>query len=71
MRLKSSGEFLQLEAQLTTSITAYKEQPSDTLARKINDYLGQLLHHDDINFSLDKQCDYVIMQKFWRWQARS
>jgi len=70
MCLKSSQEFLQLENWLMLLITTYKEHPSLGLAKTISYYLNRLLHHDDINFCGDKQCDYLVMQKFWHWQSR-
>ncbi|MGV2873578.1 hypothetical protein [Colwellia sp. E150_009] len=70
MCLKASSEFLQLENWLIILITTYKENPSSGLAKIINYYLGRLLHHDDMNFCGEKRCDYLVMKKFWRWQAK-
>lgn len=69
MCLKASTEFLQLENWLTILITTYKEHPSCGLAKIINYYLGRLLNHDDISFFSEKRCEYLLMKKFWRWQA--
>ena len=73
MCLKSSSEFLQLERWLTILIATYKDHPTCGLAKTINYYLERILHHDDIHFCNgergEKRCDYLIMQKFWRWQA--
>ena len=69
MCVKSPVEFFQLETQLTSLIAHYKIQPSNTLALTINDCLKRLLNHADIDFCCDKQCDYVNMYKFWRWQT--
>jgi len=75
MCLKASSEFLQLENWLAILVTTYKDHPTCELARTINYYLGRLLHHDDILFygkkCGEKRCEYLIMQKFWRWQARN
>lgn len=71
MRLKSSSEFVQLESWLNILIITYKDHPSCGLAKTINYYLSRLLHHDDINFDEMKRCDYLSMQKYWRWQANS
>ncbi len=70
MCLKASTEFLQLESWLTILITTYKDSPSIGLAKTISYYLSRLLHHDDINFCGFKRCDYLVMQKYWCWQAR-
>lgn len=69
MCLKSSDEFLQLETWLTVLLKAYKEHPNCGLAKTISYYLARLLHHEDIQFSGKKRCEYLAMQKFWRWQA--
>lgn len=71
MCLKASSEFSQLETWLSILISTYKENPSCGLAKTINYYLGRILRHDDIHFCGDKRCEYVVMQKFWRWQARN
>jgi hypothetical protein len=70
MCLKASSEFLQLEDWLSLLITTYKDHPSCGLAKTINYYLLRLLRHDDINFCGNKRCEYLIMKKFWKWQAR-
>ena len=70
MCLAASPEFLQLETWLLMLITTYKEHPSCGLAKTINYYLARLLHHNDIEFCGSKRCDYLLMQKFWRWQAQ-
>lgn len=69
MCLKSSDEFSQLENWLAILISTYKENPSCGLAKTINYYLARLLHHDDIHFCGEKRCDYLQMQKYWRWQS--
>lgn len=71
MCLKSSSEFLHIENWLKILIVTYKEHPSSGLAKTINYYLTRLLNHDDINHCGDKRCDYLIMQKYWRWQGFS
>lgn len=70
MRLTLSTEFKQLETWLNILITAYKKHPSRGLAKTIDYYLSRLLHHDDINLEGGKHCDYLSMQKYWRWQAK-
>lgn len=70
MCLKASNEFIQLETWLTILLTTYKDHPSCGLAKTISYYLGRLLRHDDIHFCGEKRCEYLVMQKFWRWQAR-
>ncbi|MDP7593790.1 MAG: hypothetical protein QF552_14045 [Litorilituus sp.] len=69
MCLKSSSEFLQLENWLTILIATYKTHPNLGLAKTINYYLSRLLNHDDIHYCGDKRCDYLIMQKYWRWKG--
>ncbi|GAA6170799.1 hypothetical protein NBRC116592_04690 [Colwellia sp. KU-HH00111] len=69
MCLKTSTEFNQLEAWLSILISTYKYHPSCGLAKTISYYLARLLRHDDIQFCGEKRCEYVVMQKFWRWQA--
>jgi hypothetical protein len=71
MRIKSSSEFVQLEAWLNILITTYKDHPSGGLAKTINYYLSRLLHHDDIDFDGNRYCDYSSMQKYWRWQINN
>lgn len=71
MCLKVSGEFSQLETWLTVLITTYKDHPSSGLAKTINYYLGRILRHEDIHFYGKKHCEYLVMQKFWRWKTRS
>lgn len=71
MCLKASSEFLQLESWLIILITTYKDHPTCRLAKTINYYLGRLLRHDDIHFCGEKRCEYLVMQKFWGWQARN
>ena len=70
MCLKSSSEFLRLEHWLSLLISTYKEHPSCGLAKTIHYYLERLLHHEDINFSGEKRCEYIAMQRFWGWQAK-
>lgn len=69
MCLKLSPEFKQLENWLNILIITYLDHPSCGLAKTINYYLSRLLHHDDINFDGGKHCDYLAMQKYWRWQV--
>ncbi len=69
MCLAVSKEFTYLENWLVMLLTTYKNTPSNGLARTINFYLTKLLQHDDINFCGAKRCDYLIMQRFWRWHA--
>lgn len=69
MCLTASSEFLQLENWLAILITTYKDHPSRGLAKIINYYLERLVSHDDLNYSGKKRCDYLVMKKFWRWQA--
>lgn len=69
MCLEPSTELSQLDSWLNILISTYKEHPSCSLAKAINDYLNRLLTHDDISFCSDKRCDYLLMQRFWRWQA--
>ena len=69
MCLKPSTDLLQLEAWLNILIVTYKYHPSCGLAQTINYYLSRLLHHDDIDFCGQKRCDYLLMQKYWHWQA--
>jgi len=69
MCLKPSPELLQLDKWLNILIMTYKDHPSYGLAKTINYYLNRLLHHDDISFCGEKRCDYLLMQKYWHWQA--
>lgn len=69
MCLKLSSEFKQLENWLIILIKTYGDHPSCGLAKMINYYLTLLLHHDDISFDGEKQCAYLSMQKYWRWQV--
>lgn len=69
MCLKPSSELLQLDKWLNILIITYKDHPSASLAQTINYYLSRLLLHDDIAFCGEKRCDYLLMQKYWRWQA--
>ena len=69
MCLKYSSEFVQLETWLDILIITYKKHPSCGLAKTINYYLSRLLHHDELNFNASKRCDYLSMQKYWRWQV--
>jgi hypothetical protein len=73
MCLKTPSEFLQLERWLTILITTYKDHPTCELAKTINYYLGQLLCHDDILYygekCGEKRSEYLMMKKFWGWQA--
>lgn len=69
MCLKVSPEFSQLEAWLSILLSTYEAHPSGSLAKTINYYLERILHHDDIYFYSQKHCEYIVMQKFWRWQA--
>tara|TARA_R110001583_G_scaffold129277_5_gene280948 strand:- start:831 stop:1046 length:216 start_codon:yes stop_codon:yes gene_type:complete len=71
MCLKASSEFLQLENWLTILITTYKDQPTCGLAKTINYYLDYLLSHEDINSCGKKRCEYLVMRKFWEWQAQN
>jgi len=79
MRLKISGEFLQLERWLTILIETYKDYPSYGLAKTINYYVAGLLHHEDIHLcgqksgenGNDKRCEYLSMKKFWEWKISS
>ncbi len=68
MCLKVSSEFKQLESWLNILIVTYGDHPTCGLAKTINYYLNRLLHHNDIHFDGDKRCDYISMQKYWRWQ---
>lgn len=68
MCLKLSSEFKQLENWLDILMVTYRDNPSRGLAKTINYYLNRLLHHDDINLNGAKHCDYLSMQKYWRWQ---
>lgn len=69
MCLKSSSEFIQLEAWLNILIITYRDHPSCGLAKTVNYYLSRILQHDDISFDGDKRCNYLSMQKYWRWQT--
>lgn len=71
MCLKSSAEFTQLENWLDILVKTYKEHPSCGLAKTINYYLNRLIYHDDISLSGNKHCDYLSMQKYWRWQINN
>ena len=71
MCLESSSEFVQLKSWLNILIITYKDYPSCGLAKTINYYLSRLLHHDDFDFDEVKRCDYLSMQKYWRWQVNS
>jgi hypothetical protein len=71
MCLKSSSEFIQLETWLNILIKTYRQNPSCGLAKTINYYLSRLLHHDELSFNGGKRCDYLSMQKYWRWQVNS
>lgn len=71
MCLKPSSEIVQLESWLNILIITYKDHPSCGLAKTINYYFSRLLHHDDIDFDEVKRCDYLSMQKYWRWQVNS
>lgn len=70
MCLKASSEFLQIENWLNILISTYKDNPSCGLAKTINYYLSCLLRHDDIDFCGVKRCEYLVMKKFWLWQAQ-
>lgn len=61
---------MQLENWLAILISTYKDHPSCSLAKTISYYLERLLNHEDINFSGEKRCEYIAMQKFWGWQAK-
>lgn len=71
MCLKSSSDIVQLESWLNILMITYQDHPSCGLAKTINYYLSRLLHHDDIGFDEVKRCDYLSMQKYWRWQVNS
>jgi len=67
MCLTASNEFAYMESWLVMLLTTYNNNPSTGLARTISFYLTKLLTHDDINFCGDKRCEYLAMQRFWRW----
>lgn len=69
MGLTTSNEFLNLENWLLLLINTYNRNPSNALAKTISAYLTKLLNHDDIYDYRDRRCDYLRMQRFWRWQA--
>ncbi|GAA0823619.1 hypothetical protein KO495_13425 [Colwellia sp. D2M02] len=69
MKTTPSKEFLRIETWLTVLIATYKSHPSNGLAQTISFYLSTLLNHDDICFCGDKRCDYLAMQRYWRWYA--
>lgn len=69
MRLTASNEFTYMESWLVMLLTTYNNNPSSGLAKTISFYLTKLLHHDDINFSGNKRCEYLAMQRFWQWHA--
>ena len=71
MCLTLSSEFKQLESWLNILIFTYKDHPSCGLAKTINYYLSRILLHDDVRFNDGKQCDYLSMQKYWRWQVNN
>lgn len=71
MCLEVSSEFKQLETWLNILIVTYGDHPTCGLAKTINYYLNRLLHHNDIHFDGDKRCDYLSMQKYWRWQINN
>ncbi|PKI14165.1 hypothetical protein [Colwellia sp. 12G3] len=69
MCLAVSNEFAYMENWLVMLLTTYNTNPSSALAHTINFYLDTLLHHDDISFYGNKRCEYLAMQRFWRWQG--
>jgi len=71
MCLTVSNEFTYMENWLAMLLATYNNNPSTGLAKTISFYLNKLLHHDDISFCGEKQCEYLAMQRFWRWHARN
>jgi len=69
MCLTVSNEFAYMENWLNMLLSTYNNNPSNALAHTINFYLDKLLHHDDITFYSNKRCEYIAMQRFWRWQG--
>lgn len=69
MCLTPSNEFAYMERWLDMLLITYNNNPSTGLAKTISFYLAKLLSHDDINYCGDKRCDYLTMQRFWRWNA--
>lgn len=67
MCLIPSNEFAYMEHWLSMLLNTYNNNPSTGLAKKINFYLTKLLNHEDINYCDNKRCDYLTMQRFWRW----
>ena len=69
MCLTTSNEFSYMESWLVMLLTTYNNNPSSGLAKTISFYLTKLLRHDDINFSSNKRCEYLAMQRYWQWHA--
>ncbi|PKG86318.1 hypothetical protein CXF85_01040 [Colwellia sp. 75C3] len=69
MCLAVSNEFVYMENWLVMLLSTYNNNPSTGLAHTINFYVDKLLRHDDINFYGNKRCEYLAMQRYWRWQG--
>jgi len=67
MMTNNAKNFNQLEDWLTILINTYSIQPSTSLAKIISYQLNQLILDDELKFIIDKRCEYIAMQKYWRW----
>ena len=69
----SDKQLLTLERWLKVLLVSYQVYPSKQLAQGINDYLNQILNHEESiyrssNNGESKACQYRSMQRFWQWQ---
>lgn len=69
----SDKQLFTLEHWLQVLLVSYQTNPNRQLAQGINDYLNQILSHEDSHYSSNdngqaKACQYHAMQRYWRWQ---
>lgn len=64
----SSAKTQQIERWLSTLISTYGQYPSQSMAACIVYYIQRIKSLEDFTFFKEKQCDYLLMEKYWIWQ---